>query len=185
MKPLSLPVWKQLHVCRWNKQNGPTPRCFIAARLPELWRPSWKEADEAGDGAGPDPAEPRRGPLSNLPGALRSCAVTAEWMMPSRLFSHDSISKDNAICQTVIEELPPQTTPEFLLNPLKGFFMSPADKQTLIFAFFLWHQQNQVNHSGEEKLFHSWDSAEELIAREEMIHGSHRRMWSSLRSYDD
>lgn len=47
-------------------------------------------------------------------------------------YSYDSISKDNAICQTVIEELPPQTN-ESLLNPLNRFFMNPAAKQTLDF----------------------------------------------------
>ncbi len=57
------------------------------------------------------------------------------------LYESDSISKDNAICQTVIEELPPQTTRDSLLNPLNRFFMNPAARQTLIFRF-LWHQQN-------------------------------------------
>lgn len=49
------------------------------------------------------------------------------------LYEYDSISKDNAICQTVIEELPPQTRRDSLLNPLNHFFMSPAARQTLIF----------------------------------------------------
>lgn len=56
-------------------------------------------------------------------------------------YEYDSISKDNATCQTVIEELPPQIRSESLLNPLNHFFMKPAAKQTLIFRF-LWHQQN-------------------------------------------
>lgn len=57
------------------------------------------------------------------------------------LYEYDSVSKDNAICQTVIEELPPQTRRNSIPNPLNRFFMNPAAKQTQIFRF-LWHQQN-------------------------------------------
>lgn len=49
------------------------------------------------------------------------------------LYEYDSISKDNAICQTVIEELPPPTKRDSLLNPSNRFFMNTAAKQTLIF----------------------------------------------------
>lgn len=49
------------------------------------------------------------------------------------LYEYDSISKDNAICQTVIEELPPKTRRDSLLNPLNHFFMNPAARQILIF----------------------------------------------------
>lgn len=51
------------------------------------------------------------------------------------LYEYDSTSEDNAICQTLIEEVPTQTRRDSSLNPLNHFFMNPAAEQTLILDF--------------------------------------------------
>lgn len=49
-------------------------------------------------------------PSRHLQDTLRFPPICQSWMDDGRqASSRDSISKDNAICQTVIEELPPQT----------------------------------------------------------------------------
>lgn len=71
----------------------------------------------------------------HLPGTSYS-ALICHWLMDDTieayLFEYDSISKDNAICQIVIRELPPQTRRNSLLNPLNCFSTKQPAK-TLIF----------------------------------------------------